>query len=284
MLDRLPPEILDAILVLTYPPSPWPDKDDVDKERRQSVTKLSLVCKAVSVIAQDLLWRKVSIVSEDLDVTRRLQKLKTPLKAKVRTTRTSSHVALQEMLVVMPQCSGARKLQFSSNLAKQLDMIQISNLEYGLWADEPPSTTLWTLPTAILDLIAHELFSALHCPEPIPVLASHVHIVVAPDSDLTSDALICEDIEILIACITLPNSLKSLVLPSFLRRLDYSMTLSRSKRDDLLKTCTAKKVDVVWHDEEAELSFSRALSAYAKRLKAEAVEAGEVVQEASAAA
>ncbi|GAA6035766.1 hypothetical protein JCM8097_005690 [Rhodosporidiobolus ruineniae] len=370
MLDRLPPEILDAILVLSYPPSPWPDEDDVDKERRQSLTKLSLVCKAVSAVAQDLLWRKLSFESDDdLELTRRLQKLETPLRAKVRTVRTKKRAALQEMLVVVPQCPGVKKLQctdgrttleqlssfptlrtielfsleiwpepslnplslqpfnlvhlsllavyvfqqddfdrllqpdvlpnlltlwighcgyhhalrgyvplVSSNLAKQLDMIQIS-LRYRPGGDEPPSPSFWTLPTAIL--VTHVLSPPGVLPKPLPTLPSHVRIVVDPDSGAKSDTLVSKNLDSLASCITPLISLRTLVLPSFLRRLDHSMPASVSKRDDLLKTCTAKKVDVVWHDEEAELSFSKAFWAYAKRLKAAALETGEAAQEAS---
>ncbi|GAA6036154.1 hypothetical protein JCM8097_006644 [Rhodosporidiobolus ruineniae] len=319
MLDRLPPEILDAILVLTYPPSPWPDKDDKDSERRQTLTSLSL-------------------------------KLETPLKAKVRTMRTSSYVALQGMLVVVPQfrtielfsveiwpeptvhplllqpfnlvhlsllsvsvsqqddfdrllqvnvfpnlstlwvgnCDHRHALRgyipsVSSDLAQQLDMLQISNHEYGMSGDEPPSASFWTLPTAVL--VTHELFSARYLPTPLPILPFHVRVVVAPDFDAQSDTLVSEDLISLAACITPLISLKTLVLPSFLRRLDHLMPASVGKREELLKACTAKKVDVVWHEGEGELSFSTAFWAHAKRLKAKtALEADEAAAAASGSA
>ncbi|GAA6035798.1 hypothetical protein JCM8097_005710 [Rhodosporidiobolus ruineniae] len=324
MLDRLPSELLHQVLVLTYPPSPWPDKDDKDKERRQSLTKLSLVCKVISAVAQHL-WRKLSVVSEDeLDFTRRLQKLETPLKAKVQTCPEVKKLQCTNGWTTWEQLSGFSSLRtielfsleiwpepspnplslqpfnlvhlsllavsvfqqddfdrllqpnilpnLSTLWVEQLDMIQISNLKSGFsGGDEPPTASFWTLPTVVL--VTHELFSAAILPKRLPALPSHVRIVVAPEIGTHDDQVVSEDLGVLAASITLPNSLKSLVLPSFLRRLDPSMPASVSKRDELLKACTAKKVDIVWHDEECVLSFSKAFWAYAKRLKAEAAAA-----------
>ncbi|GAA6036096.1 hypothetical protein JCM8097_006612 [Rhodosporidiobolus ruineniae] len=114
MLDRLPPEILDAILVLTYPPSPWPDDLDVDKERRQTLCRLSLVCRAVGSRSQRVLWRKLNFGERDGAKVERLVNRKTPL-----------------LEALLGACPGLKKLQSSS---KSVSWEQLESLSVGTLA------------------------------------------------------------------------------------------------------------------------------------------------------
>ncbi|GAA6036086.1 hypothetical protein JCM8097_006606 [Rhodosporidiobolus ruineniae] len=112
MLDRLPPEILDTILVLTYPPSPWPDKDDVDKERRQNLRSLSLVSKAVGTRAQLLLWREFVVGHyHSLAAAGRGLNRQKSLAAEVRTVRAYGAAAVLEVFSKRKTCTGTRNLQ-----------------------------------------------------------------------------------------------------------------------------------------------------------------------------
>ncbi|GAA6035861.1 hypothetical protein JCM8097_005742 [Rhodosporidiobolus ruineniae] len=112
MLDRLPPEILDAILVLTYPPSPWPDKNDVDRTRRRTLCHLCLTARAVRAQAHSLLWRKVVLGS-----TRRCDRFlqtaeqRPDLVSSIRTMRTKGIKVLSKILPALPRWLGLRKLQ-----------------------------------------------------------------------------------------------------------------------------------------------------------------------------
>ncbi|BGP13630.1 hypothetical protein JCM10213_007806 [Rhodosporidiobolus nylandii] len=56
MLDRLPAELLDEILDLAAPVLDWPAGS---RERRETLRRCCLVCKAVKARAQPLLWRDV---------------------------------------------------------------------------------------------------------------------------------------------------------------------------------------------------------------------------------
>ncbi|BGP13641.1 hypothetical protein JCM10213_007818 [Rhodosporidiobolus nylandii] len=68
MLDRLPPELLDEILDLPAPVLDWPAGS---RERKETLRRCCLVCKAVKARAQPLLWRDVDFSSparvRDLD-------------------------------------------------------------------------------------------------------------------------------------------------------------------------------------------------------------------------
>ncbi|GAA6036145.1 hypothetical protein JCM8097_006638 [Rhodosporidiobolus ruineniae] len=65
MLDRLPPELIDRILELTYRPAPFPDPDDVDQERRRTLSRCCLVCSALRERAQPLFHQEVALRKSD---------------------------------------------------------------------------------------------------------------------------------------------------------------------------------------------------------------------------
>ncbi|GAA6035817.1 hypothetical protein JCM8097_005720 [Rhodosporidiobolus ruineniae] len=338
MLDRFPPEILDAILVLTYPPSPWPDTSDKDKERRQSLYRLSLVCRAVSAHAQQLLFRTLAVDPSKGPLLTCLQVLDTPYKTSVQVIRMIRRPilpasAISALFPLVRQCSGTKKLQctygwitweelssltldtlevysaeirsepsvggldlqplrlvrltlFSvtafekasfervlipevlptlrvlcvsqcgdvgsahgyfppipTQLAQQLDRVQLVHKRFGYLGDENPSV-LYALPTAVLT--SCKLFSG------------KARFTTTASSDFNR-----------LLNLVQTTSLTSLFLPISLHELNRTMSLSFDSLDALLKASTAKKVEVVWHDEEGELSFSRAFWAYAKGLNAE---------------
>ncbi|GAA6035867.1 hypothetical protein JCM8097_005745 [Rhodosporidiobolus ruineniae] len=92
MLERLAPETLDHILVLTYPPSPWPDLVDADKQRRQILRAVCLVSSLLRLHAQRLLWRKV--VLDDVEQVERFQ----------RAAKAQTELALLYVLSHCPLC------------------------------------------------------------------------------------------------------------------------------------------------------------------------------------
>ncbi|GAA6035723.1 hypothetical protein JCM8097_005669 [Rhodosporidiobolus ruineniae] len=147
MLDRLPPEILHAILVLTYPPSPWPDQDGVDKKRRRTLTKLCLVFKAVGKRAQLLLWRKLRLrLVKTIEKATRLVKHRTPLVQAVRTIRLVNGDALEKTLPLIQACTGLRKVQLFGGWVSWRDLygldirtLELLDIRVGLPADLEPS-------------------------------------------------------------------------------------------------------------------------------------------------
>jgi hypothetical protein len=64
MLDKLPPELIDHVLVLACPSTAWPDRLSCDRERHHTLFAASLVSKRIKERAQALLWRDVVIETD----------------------------------------------------------------------------------------------------------------------------------------------------------------------------------------------------------------------------
>ncbi|GAA6036074.1 hypothetical protein JCM8097_006600 [Rhodosporidiobolus ruineniae] len=136
MLDRLPPEILDAILVLTYSPAPWPDMSDKDKERRDSLYRFSLVCRALSFRAQILLWGLPGLAEA------------------VKTVRTNGSAHSGDGLPLLRACLGVKELQSVGGKAKWDDLagLSLTTLDLrGIWLFLPPTTL--SLPVTRLSFL-----------------------------------------------------------------------------------------------------------------------------------
>jgi hypothetical protein len=67
MLDKLPSELIDHVLVLACPPTEFPDRSYCNRERRHILFTASLVSKRIKERAQALLWREV-VVETDKEV------------------------------------------------------------------------------------------------------------------------------------------------------------------------------------------------------------------------
>jgi hypothetical protein len=61
MLDKLPPELINHILVLACPSPGWPDHLYLDGDPRCLLRNASLVSKRIKERAQTLLWREVVV-------------------------------------------------------------------------------------------------------------------------------------------------------------------------------------------------------------------------------
>lgn len=65
MLNRLPLELLDEVLLLALPPpSPKSDDKQHSRQRQKLLRSLSFVCKSVGNRAQLLLWREIDLKTE----------------------------------------------------------------------------------------------------------------------------------------------------------------------------------------------------------------------------
>ncbi|BGP15431.1 hypothetical protein JCM10213_005068 [Rhodosporidiobolus nylandii] len=126
MLDRLPPELLDEVLLLAIlPPSPAGSST-----RRTSLQACSLVSKAVGARAQPLLWREV-----ELTTTKQVEaaaKHADKLGSWVRSLQLATYdpAQLPRGLALATACSNLVELDFLLSMEDSVDLLDLKSISH----------------------------------------------------------------------------------------------------------------------------------------------------------
>jgi hypothetical protein len=130
MLDKLPPELIDNILVLACPSTSWPDRNRYDCLRRSFLYRCCLVSKGVKERAQALLWKNVVVESKRLAKSLKLllaQGGAHELKLQTRVLTGCTSHGLVAVARFFPNLVEVRLDQFPSNKVSTAKLEEITS-------------------------------------------------------------------------------------------------------------------------------------------------------------
>ncbi|GAA5859697.1 hypothetical protein JCM8547_006988 [Rhodosporidiobolus lusitaniae] len=266
MLGRLPPELLIHIFELALPPIETVSEYD---KRERTLTSLSLVSRQYRDIAQLLLWRIFRPKKDHLHLSASFPRL-----SAYQGSASSGNI-LPEPQSPFTTCdhynptTARRELVELVGLGSQLDMLQVALQMYRNFPSDLPDSDVPVLLAFSLDWTG--FLSIAHVSR-----FQHFQLDAWEDSRYKVPARsqrLEKDLRQLVDAVANLEQIKSLSLPfqfhpsssSFLRPDQHTI------RDNLLSTCTSRKVDVIWRmnsekpvdDETVSKDFWR----YAKELK-----------------